>query len=178
MGTRQVAFASILAFVEELKAGMPAAEQAALRALPHGGNTVVRVLADYEDRLTQLADRCALQFKWVDDQSHIRREWLYATEWRVFCEDALSDCYHHASNRVNSVISSLGAGTNVLTHALEQLDQIHENARKKLIAALEVRVAESKSKSRGDGLSIASRLLWLVLGAAIGVAGTLARQRF
>lgn len=178
MSTRQVAFDSILAFASELKAGMPAAEQAALRALPRGGATVIRVLKDYEDRLKQLADRCAQQFKWVDDQSHIHREWLHATEWRAFCEDVLSDCYRCANNRVNPVVSSLGVGTGVLTHTLGELEKLYDSVRRKLATALDAGIAESKSKSRGDGLSIASRLFWLVVGAAIGVALTLARQRF
>jgi len=178
MSTRQAAFASILAFADELKGGMPAAEQAALREQPRGGNTVVRVLGDYESRFKQLADRCAQRFKWADDQSHIQREWLHAAEWRALCEDALGDCYRNASNRVNAVVSSLGVGTEVLTHALEQLAQAHDSVRKKLAAALDEGIEESKSKSRGDGLSIASRLFWLLVGAAIGVVGTLARHWF
>lgn len=156
---------------------MPAAEQAALRAQPHSGNTVARVLEDYESRLEQLADHCAEQFKWADDQSHIRREWIHAAEWEAFCDEALRDFCRHVSNRLNPVVCSLGTSTNVLAYAQEQLEKIHEAVRRKLVVVLDARIAESKSKSRGDGLSIASRLFWLFLGAAIGVAATLAKQR-
>lgn len=173
MSTRDVAFKSIKDFALELSNGMHAAEQAALRAQPRGGATVNRVLDDYGRRLQELADRCSQKFKWVDEQAHILREWRHADEWRQRCFKALSDLHDCANLRVNPVISSLGIGNDVLTHALDSLASIHDSAQKKLLADLNAKIEESKSKSRGDGLAVGARLFWLIFGAALGVLGTL-----
>lgn len=173
MSARDVAFKSIKDFALELSNGMHAAEQAALRAQPRGGATVNRVLDDYGRRLQELADRCSQKFKWVDEQAHILREWRHADEWRQRCFKALSDLHDCANLRVNPVISSLGIGNDVLTHALDSLASIHDSAQKKLLADLNAKIEESKSKSRGDGLAVGARLFWLILGAALGVLGTL-----
>jgi predicted transcriptional regulator len=173
MSARDVAFKSIEDFVQELTNGMHAAEQAALRAQPRGGTTVIRVLDDYEDRLRKLADRCSQKFKWVDEQAHVLREWRHADEWRQHCFKALSELHDCENLRINPIISSLGIGSDVLAHALDSLASIHDRTQKKLLADLNTKIEESKSKSRGDGLAFGARLIWLIFGAAIGVLGTL-----
>ena len=82
MALSETANASIKQLIHELKTSLQAEEQAALRAQPRGGATIIRVLAIYEEHLRKIADRCASQCAWYYKNHPIDRTWMSGKKWQ------------------------------------------------------------------------------------------------
>lgn len=172
MSAKEIAFKNISDFACELIDGIGSADKAALQAQPQGGATIARALAEREERMSQLIERCTQQFSWADEQVHIFREGRRGSDWKDHCLEALRELYDKSNSRLKPLVSSVAGSTEVLSVAIERLAASHRKMQAQLVSALDAKIEESKSKTRAAQLSWGGKLLWALVGLMLGVVGT------
>lgn len=181
MTPRAKAVENVDHFVTEIRNGLQNDQHNVLREMPLGGHTYLRMLASYERRLRELADRCKRQFEWIDGQPDLLRDWKNGEGWLEFSTSRVEQLWGDMNARLNTVVSSLGGGTVQLTDVQGRLIDIRDDVQTKLADAIGALCLESKGKAHTArkerwlqhtstfGAQIVTGIISLIVGLVVGL---------
>lgn len=137
-----------------------------------GGAVFVDAIADYEDRLKQLADVCLERRRWVIEHS-VMPGWFRAAKWQEWMDFEMGLLYLTCFNRLDLLRRKSRITSDALvSETTGRLDRASAKVRADLELGMATALEESRSQTKRHGMSLLKRAVIFGAGAATTYAAT------
>ena len=169
---RATAFKSITQKKRELEGKAMVGEADLLAAQPPEGGRLGPLMRHYSKVYDDLADYCVEQYRWANEHSG-RSGLRNKSPWFQAMLEHMAGSHELARGRVSVMSESFGVTERFMVDAhLELLNQVFDSTCHRLLLNLERAEAEFAGARRKRQREIVEKIILLIVGAAIGCAGT------